>query len=234
MRWFRLGSGRQKDPAAGQAIVDDVRERFGAHLPGSFHEQAEAVVPLLGGDEGVAAAAAILREFADSAYAELQAQTAELSRRTGYAFAVDRADYRSLWRDTQGQLRWPLFTLPCRLHPYIQVSAAAAVIGAEAKRATRQTVPGPLLAHILEILDLTIDGWEFARVRPDTDAATLAHRLIGAARDLRGAMSDEPPLPRPVRELMRRNHTVDIYDAASPQVVGGFNPGREMREALLA
>jgi hypothetical protein len=225
MRWFRRGSGRQSDPGAGQAIVDDVRERFGAHLPGSFREQAEAVVPLLSGDEGVAAAAAILREFADSAYADLVAQT---------GFPIDRTDYRSLWRDGRGRLRWQLFTLPCRLHPYIQVSAAAGVLSTEAKRAVRQTEPGPLLAHVLEVLDLTIDGWEFARVRPDTDGAILAHRLIAAARDLRGAMSDEPPLPRPVRELMRRNHVVDIYDPESPQVVGGFNPGKEMREALLA
>lgn len=225
MRWFRLGSGRQKDPAAGQALVDDVRGRFGPHLPQSFREQAEAVIPLLSGDEGVVAAAAILREFADDAYAAVRAQA---------PYAFDRADYRSLFAAARGSLRWPLFELPCRLHPYIQVSAAAAVISAEAKRAAKQTDPAPLLAHILEILDLTIDGWEFARVRPDTDGATLAHRLIGAARDLRGAMSDEPPLPQPVRELMRRNHTVDVYDPQSPQVVGGFNPGKEMREALLA
>ena len=33
---------------------------------------------------------------------------------------------------------------------------------------------------------------------------------------------------------MRRNNTVDVYDPQTPQVVGGFNPGKEMREALLA
>ncbi|WP_250030676.1 hypothetical protein [Paractinoplanes maris] len=234
MRWFRRGSAKQKTPGVEQALVDDVRDRFGPHLPGAFHDQAAAVVPLLAGDDGVAAAAAILREFADAAHADLWAQAAELSRRTGYAFPVDRANYRPLWRDTQGQLRWSLFTLPAQLHPYIQLSAAATVISAEAKRAVRTTDTRALLAHLFEILDLVVDGWEFARVRPDTDGATLAHRLILAARDLRNAMSDEPPLPQPVREWMRRNTTIDVYDPASPAVVAGFNPGREMREALLA
>ncbi|WP_249998048.1 hypothetical protein [Actinoplanes sp. M2I2] len=234
MRWFRRGSGRDKTPGLEQALVEDVRGRFGPHLPGSFPDQADAVVAVLAGDDGVVAAAAILREFADAAYADLRAQAAELSRRTGYAFPVDRANYRPLWRDTQGGLRWPLFTLPCRLHPYIQVSAAATVVGTEAKRVVRQLDAHPLLAHVFEILDLTVDGWEFGRVRPDTDGATLAHRLIVTARDLRAAMSDEPPLPQPVRELMRRNNTVEVYDPASPRVVAGFNPGKEMREALLA
>ena len=40
------------------------------------------------------------------------------------------------------------------------------------------------------------------------------------------------PLPSPVRELMRRNHTVDVHDAGG-RVVGGSNPGRELRQSLL-
>ncbi len=237
MRWFRRGSGRPNTPQHSVeqlALVEDVRHRFGAHLPGAFQDQAAAVAPLLDGDDGVIAATAILREFADSAYADLQAQAAELSRRTGFEFVAERRNYRPLWRDARGELRWGLFTLPGRLHPYIQVTAAVAVIGSQAKRVVRLTDPAPVLAQLFEILDLTTGGWEFARVRPDTDAATLAHRLIITARDLRSAMSDEPPLPLPVREWMRRNTTIDVYDPSSPAVVGSFNPGQEMREALLA
>ncbi|WP_255521961.1 hypothetical protein [Actinoplanes aureus] len=40
-------------------------------------------------------------------------------------------------------------------------------------------------------------------------------------------MGNPPPLPTPVRELMRRNNT-------GTRPVGGLNPGKEMREALLA
>lgn len=237
MRWFRFGSGKSKAPEdAGrqQALVDDLRARFGPHLPGSFREQADAAVPFMAGDDGVLAAAGVLREFADAAHADLAQQAAALSRRTRYAFTVDRSNYRPLWRDAAGELRWPLFDQPARLHPYIQVSAAATVLAGQAKRVNRVTDPYPVIAHVFEILDLTVAGWEFARVRPDTDGATLAHRLIGAGRDLRAALSDEPPLPQSVREVMRRNNTVEIYDPQAPRVVGGFNPGKEMREALLA
>jgi len=237
MRWFRFGSGKQKasaETARQRELVDDVRARFGPHLPGSFQQQASAVVPVLtGADDGVLAAAAILREFADAAHADVWAQAGELSRRTGYAFTVDRANYRPLWRDAEGDLRWRLFELPGGLHPYIQVSAAAEAVGGQAKRLVRLTDPYPVLGHVFEIVDLTIAGWEFVRVRPDTDGADLAHRLIAAARDLRSAMSDEPPLPQCVRELMRRNNTVEVYDPHAPHVVAGFNPGQEMREALL-
>ena len=82
--------------------------------------------------------------------------------------------------------------------------------------------------------DLTLAGWEYARVRVDTDAAALAGGLISTARELRAAMPDPPPLPPPVRELMRRNRTVDVHDPAGDRIVGAINPGREMREALLA
>jgi hypothetical protein len=46
-------------------------------------------------------------------------------------------------------------------------------------------------------------------------------------------MSKEPPLPPPVRELMRRNNTIDVYAPDAHRIVGGINPGREMREMLL-
>ncbi|GAA0481926.1 hypothetical protein Ade02nite_57570 [Paractinoplanes deccanensis] len=197
-------------------------------MPGTFQGQAGEAAAQLSGDDGLLAAAAILREFADAAHADVAAQAAALG------FAADRRNYRPLWRDTAGRLRWNLWTLPGGLHPYIHVNAAAAALGTDAKRAVRALDPLPTLAHLFEILDLTLDGWEFARVRPDTDAATLAHRLIATARDLRAAMSDEPPLPQPVREWMRRNNTINVYDPSSPAVVGGFNPGKEMREALLA
>ena len=63
---------------------------------------------------------------------------------------------------------------------------------------------------------------------------TLAAGLIAAARDLRSVMPDAPPLPPGIRDQMRRNNTVDVWDPAANRIVGGFNPGRTMREALLA
>jgi hypothetical protein len=90
-----------------------------------------------------------------------------------------------------------------------------------------------VLSDLLEILDLTIDGWEFGRVWVDADAAALADRLITTTRALHDAMDQPPPLPPPVRELMRRNHTVTVYEPGSRRVVGEFNPGGRMREVLL-
>nr|WP_296070936.1 hypothetical protein [uncultured Actinoplanes sp.] len=235
MRWFRLGSSRrqvQQDAEQQSALLEDLRQRFGPHVQAPFADQAAAVRQALGGD--VQVAARIVREFADSAHADLQAQNAELGRRTGYVFDIDRRNYRPVWREAGADLRWPLFALPSRLHPYIQVSAAVAVLGEQAKQTVRAVDATGLHGQLFEILDLTIAGWEFARIRIDTDAATLAHRLIGTARDVRSAMPDEPPLPPPVRELMRRNNTVQVYDPNAHRVVGTFNPGREMREQLLA
>jgi hypothetical protein len=237
MRWFRLGSSKrqvQQDPEQENALLEDLRHRFGPHVQAPFADQAAAVRQALAGDDGVFAAARIVREFADSAYADLQAQNAELGRRTGFVFDIDRRNYRPVWREAGADLRWPLFALPSRLHPYIQVTAAVAVLGEQAKQTVRAVDATRLHGQLCEILDLTIAGWEFARIRIDTDAATLAHRLIGTTRDLRSAMSDEPPLPPPVRELMRRNNTVQVYDPNAHRVVGTFNPGREMREQLLA
>ena len=237
MRWLRRGPGKRQSPpddGRQRELLRQIRQRFGGQAPAAFAAQADEVVRLLDGDEGLAVAAEVLREFADGAQAELLAQVADLHRRTGRGYLVDRRNYRPLWRDAGPGLRWSLFVLPNGLHPYVQVSAAVTVIGARAKQAVRVTAPEPLLAHLFETLDLVIAGWEYGRVRVDADAATLADRLIATARDLRAAMSAPPPLPEPVRELMRRNNTVDVYDPAGTRVLGGFNPGKTMREALLA
>ncbi|MFI5937502.1 hypothetical protein [Actinoplanes sp. NPDC051494] len=231
MRWFRRGAGKQQvqhDPGRELALVQDLRERYGVHVQARFPDQADEVARLLTGDDGLLAAVAVVREFADAAYAEMYAQAAALR------FAVDRRDYRPVWKAAAPDLRWPLFNLPVGLHPYIQVTAAVTVVATQARRIVRVTDPDPLLAHLFEILDLTVAGWEFARVRVDTDTAALTDRLITAGRDLRAAMSEEPPLPPPVRELMRRNNTIDVYDATSTRIVGRINPGKQMREYLLA
>jgi hypothetical protein len=236
MRWFRLGLGGrqvQHDPGRQQELLQDIRQRFGPHVQGRFGDQADAITRLLDGDDGLSAAAEVLREFADAAHTDLLAQAAELHRRTGWGVVVDRRNYRPLWKAAGAELRWPLFG-PGGLHPYIQVAAAVTVLGAQARRAIRVTDAEVLLAHVFEVLDLTLVGWEFARVRVDADYAGLADRLISAARDLRDAMGEPPPLPPPVRELMRRNNTLDVYDAITNRVVRGFNPGKTMREALLA
>jgi hypothetical protein len=234
MRWFRRRPAER--PGRGvteqqMAIVNDIRQRFGIRQPGTFREQADAVVEILNGPEGIEAAAGIVYEFADSAHRDVQVLAADLSRSVGYQFVVDRGNYRSLWRDAQPDLRWPLFNLSCGLFPYIHVAAAVRVIGAHPKQAPDRE---PLLAGLFEILDLVIAGWEFASVRVDTDGAALATELITTARNLRMAMSKEPPLPPPVRELMRRNNTIDVHDPNAPRVVTTINPGREMREVLLA
>jgi hypothetical protein len=237
MRWFRLGLGKrqvQHDPARQEALGRDVRHRFGAHGQGRFPEQADAVAGLLEGDDGLSVAAGILREFADAAHAELLGQATDLYRRTGYGPAVDRRNYRPLWQEAGAQLRWPLFALPGGLHPYVHVVAAVTVVGARARRSVQVTDPEPLLAHVFEVLDLTVAGWEYGRVRVDVDAATLADRLVSAARALRAAMPEPPPLPPAVREMMRRNYTVDVQDPAGHRIVSAVNPGRMMRESLLA
>jgi hypothetical protein len=233
MRWFRRTRDVRHDQQdeAQRMMINDVRQRFGIHQPGSFHQQATAVTEALNGPAGVAAAAGIVREFADSAHAEIQRLAAELSRQVGYQFYVDRANYRPMWREAQPDLRWPLFELPCALFPYIHVAGAIRAISTQVKLTTDQD---RLHGHLFEILDLTIAGWEFASVRVDTDGATLASQLITTARDLRMTMSKEPPLPLAVRELMRRNNTIEVYAPDAHRIVGGFNPGREMREVLLA
>jgi CBS domain-containing protein len=237
MRWLRRGPGKRQSPpddGRQRELLQEVRQRFGGQVPAPFGDQAAAVLQLLAGEDGPAVAAEVLREFAEGAHTELLTQVANLHRSTGRGYLVDRRNYRPLWRESGPELRWSLFVLPNNLHPYVQVSAAATVLGAQAKQAVRVTAPEPLLSHVFETLDLIIDGWEYGRVRVDADGATLADRLIITARDLRNAMTAPPPLPEPVRELMRRNHTVDVWDPAGTRIIGGFNPGKTMREALLA
>ena len=228
MRWFRFGSGKRQaehDPVRLQELLRELRERFGGHVPARFADQAAAAVRLLDGDDGLLAAAAVLREFADAAFAAMAAQGVQ----------VDRRDYRWTWEAAGPRLRSPLAGVPGGyFHPYVQVAAAVSVIGARPKQLVKLTTPEPVLAHVLELLDLISAGWEYGRVMPDADAATLAAGLIATARDLRAAMPDAPPLPPGIRDQMRRNNTVDVWDPAGARVVGGFNPGKAMREALLA
>ncbi|WP_229402211.1 hypothetical protein [Micromonospora okii] len=236
MRWLQrvLGRGHvELDPSRQEALLREVRHRFGAGAQVRFPEQVEAVTRLLGGDDGLLVAAGIVREAAEQAHAELLAQAYDLHQRTGYRVVVDRRNYRPLWQEAGPHLRWPLFALPGGLHPYAQVAAAVTVLGTRADRVVATSDPLPLLAHLFELLDLTVAGWEYGRVRVDTDAATLAARLITTCRQIREAVGDPPPLPPPVRELMRRNHTLDVHDPAGPYLVGGFNPGAEMRAGLL-
>jgi hypothetical protein len=236
MRLFRLGLGKRVEhvPGRREELLLEIRQRFGPHVQGRFGDQADAIGRLLDGDDGLSVAAEVVREFAEAAHLDLLSQAAELHRRTGWGLVVDRRNYRPLWRDAGSELRWPLFGLPGGLHPYVQVAAAVTVLGDQARRAMKVTDPVPVLAQVFEVLDLTLLGWEFARVRVDADYAGLADRLIVTARDLRDAMGDPPPLPEPVRELMRRNNTLDVHDAIANRIVRGFNPGKTMREALLA
>ncbi|MEU8024369.1 MULTISPECIES: hypothetical protein [Micromonospora] len=237
MRWLRqlLGGNRvQLDPERQQALLRDVRHRYGARSQARFPEQAEAIARLLDDDDGLVVAARILGEAADEAHAELQAQVHDVHRRTGRRLLLHRRNYRPLWKEAGPSLRWPLFALPSGLHPYAQVAAAVTVVGSRASRLDRVTDPTPLVTHVFEVLDLTTAGWEYGRVRVDTDAAALAERLISTAGQVLATMDDPPRLPPAVRELMRRNNTLDVHDPTGPRVVGGFNPGARMREVLLA
>ena len=136
-------------------------------------------------------------------------------------------------KEAGAALRWPLFALPCGPHLYGQVAAAVAVVGSRAPRLSRVSDPTPVLTRVFEVLDLTTAGWEYGRVRVDTDAAALADRLISTAGQVLATIDDPPRLPPPVRELMRRNSTLDGHDPNGPQVVGGIGLGARMRETLL-
>jgi hypothetical protein len=235
MRLFGLGKRKvQHDPGQQAALLAQVRQGFGAHVQGRYPDQAAGVTPFLQGDDGLLVAGTILREFADTANDALAAQCADLYRRTGHRMMVDRRNYRPLWRDAGHALQWPLFALQCGFHPYIHVQAAATAIGRSAGRYVDVTDSYATLTHLFEVLDLLICGWEFGRVRVDADSAMLADRLIVTATDIRSAMPQEPPLPQPVRELMRRNNNVDVYLPTGQQIIGQFNPGKTMREKLLA
>lgn len=231
MRWFRFGSGKrdaEQDPGRQQEIYQELRQRF-VPAPGNFAAQAADAVRLLDGDDGLVVASVVLREYADGVFATL----------AGQGFQVDRRDYRWSWEGAGPRLRSPLVTGPgfppgVVFHPFVQVAAAVSVLGGRAKQTVQVVTPEPLLTHVLEILDMVTSGWEYGGVTPDVDAATLASNLISTATAVRDAMPDEPPLPSPIREQMRRNNTVDVWDPYSNRVVGGFNPGRTMRESFLA
>ncbi|RZT77966.1 hypothetical protein EV382_1143 [Micromonospora violae] len=236
MRWLRrlLGGKRvQLDPGRQQALLHDVQSRYGAHARIRFTEQVEALAGSLDSDDGLVVATRIVSQVADEAHVDLQAQAQEIHRRTGRRLLVHRRNYRPLWKEAGQFLRWPLFALPCGFHPYAQVAAAVTVVGSRAPRLDRVTDPNPLVTRVFEVLDLTTAGWEYGRVRVDTDAATLADRLIVSAGQVLAAMDDPPRLPPAMRELMRRNNTVTVHDPAGPRAVGGINLGARMREEFL-
>ncbi|ATO13599.1 hypothetical protein CO540_06925 [Micromonospora sp. WMMA2032] len=237
MGWLRrlLGGDRvDLDPGRQQALLRDVRHSYGAHARVRFPDQVDAITRLLSDDDGLVVAAGIVCEAAEEAHADLQFQAQEVFRRTGRRLLVHRRNYRPLWKEAGPALRWPLGALPSGLHPYAQVSAAVTVVGARADRLDRVTDPQPFVVRLFEVLDLTTAGWEFGRVRVDTDSVALVERLTGTAARVLAAMDDPPRLPPAVREMMRRNHTVDVHDPAGPHVVGRINPGARLRETLLA
>ncbi|MET7836659.1 hypothetical protein ABZS44_27960 [Micromonospora sediminicola] len=237
MGWLRrlLGGDRvDLDPGRQQALLRDVRHSYGAHARVRFPDQVDAITRLLSDDDGLVVAAGIVCEAAEEAHADLQFQAQEVFRRTGRRLLVHRRNYRPLWKEAGPALRWPLGALPSGLHPYAQVSAAVTVVGTRADRLDRVTDPQPFVVRLFEVLDLTTTGWEFGRVRVDTDSVALVERLTGTAARVLAAMDDPPRLPPAVREMMRRNHTVDVYDPAGPHVVGRINPGARLRETLLA
>ncbi|TDC44453.1 hypothetical protein E1258_31735 [Micromonospora sp. KC207] len=236
MRWLRqlLSSRRvQLDPGRQQALLRDLRHRYGADSRARFPEQVEAITRMLNDDDGLVVAARIVSETADEAHVDLQAQAHDVHRRTGRRLLVHRRNYRPLWKEAGPALRWPLFALPSGLHPYAQLTAAVAVVGSRASRLGRATDPYPLLTRVFEVLDLTTAGWEYGRVRVDTDAAALADRLISTAGQILATVDDPPRLPPPVRELMRRNNTLDVHDPTGPTVVSAINLGARMRESFL-
>jgi hypothetical protein len=236
MRWFRRAPAEGRvalDPGRQEALAQEIRHRFGGGVQMRYQDQVDALVRSLDGDDGLCVAVRVVHTVADEAHAAVLAHVAETNQRTGRGYALDGRNYRPLWRQAGHELRSPLFALPCGFHPYVHVAAALALVGASARRCIRLTDPTPLLAHVFEILDLTAAGWEFGGVRVDADAAHLANRLIEAAKQIRAAMPEPPPLPPDVREMMRRNNTTEVYDASGNTVVGGINLGAEMRPALL-
>jgi hypothetical protein len=229
MRWFRRKPADRPlmvDPARQEAQLADIRRRFGGHVPGRFQDQADALVPLLGDDDGLAVADRIVHETAEQAHAGIRAQPA------AGGHVVDRRNYRALYRQTGPALRYPLTELPSGWHPYVHLAAALAAVEADVKRAMVLTEPNWLLVHTLELLDLTVSGWEFGRVPVSGDAARLVSRLIAAATRMRLTEDDPPALPPGIREVMRSNRTMNVHDQAGA-VLGVINVGAETRRSFL-
>jgi hypothetical protein len=236
MRWFRRTPTSKPgglDPVRQDSLIQEIRSRFEADVQPGFGEQADALVPLLDGDDGLSVAVRIVHDVSNEANANVLAQVAELNRRLGRGYVLDGRNYRPLWQQAGPELRSSFTALPCGFHPYIHLAAALTVVGANARRCVRLTDPVALMAQVLALLDLVTAGWEFGGDRVDADAAALASGLITAAQHLRTAMSDPPPLPSAARELMRRNNTTDIYDPTGATVVAGINVGERMRAAFL-
>lgn len=230
MRWFRRAPAEKRDTGRQDAMVQEVRGRFGPAVQLPFRAQVDTMVPLLEGDDGLLAAARILADVAREAQADVLRQVAEINRR----YALSSSTYHGLWRAGARDLRFPLFALPSGFHPYIHVPAALAVIGGSAKRCIKLTDPATVLGNMFDVVDLTSAGWEFGRILVDTDGAFLMRSLITAATKVRTAVGDEPPpLPSAIRSLMRRNNTVQVYDPAGRTVVDSINLGGEMRPAFL-
>jgi hypothetical protein len=230
MRWFRRKPADKDllvDPVRQEALIADVQRRFGAHVPVRFPEQIDALVALFNDDDGLAVATVIVHRMAEQAYADVQAQAA--ARGSG----VDRRTYRALYRQVGPDLKYRLAELPCGFHPYVHLSAALTAIGAHPKRAMVLTDPNWLLVHTLELLDLTVSGWEFGRVVVSVEAADLVGRLIAAAMQLRLTEDEPPSLPPGIRDVMRSNRSTNIYDRTGT-VVGSINVGEQTRRSFLA
>src|SRR4051812_46790140 len=125
MRWFRRKATDKTllvDPVRQEALIADVRRRFGGHVAVRFPEQVGALVALFNDDDGLAAATVIVHRMAGEAYADVQAQAA------ARGLGVDRRTYRALYQQMGPDLRYRLAELPCGFHPYVHLAAALTAI----------------------------------------------------------------------------------------------------------
>jgi hypothetical protein len=236
MRWLRRTTSQrppERDSGRPDALVQEIRHRFGADVRIQHDDQVKELVALLDGDDGMDVATGVVHDVAEEAHAEVLAQVADLDRRTGRRYALDGRSYGPLWRLAGADLRFPLFELPCGFHPYIHLPAALAVVGLHPRRCLQVVDPVLLLTQVFGLLELVAAGWEFGRVRVDADAANLAGHLISAPTQVRAAMKEPPPLPPAIRERMRSNHTTAICDATGSTAIGDINLGAQMRQAFL-